>query len=398
MFEQVPFYPGDPILSLVEAYLKDTREPKVNLSIGLFYDDDGKIPLLGPVQQAEDALIAAHHPRSYLPMEGLETFRTAAREFVFGAQHEAVTSKRIASVQTLGGSGALKLTADFIHKFFPETQVWLSDPTWDNHRSIFSAAGVKVNDYPYYDAQKNCVRFDELFACINTLPDKSLLLMHPCCHNPTGMDLTREQWLQIFTVARERNLILYLDMAYQGFGQGIEEDAWVVRELATQKLPGFVGTSFSKSMAWYGERTGSLHVLCKNEEQVACVLGQMKATVRQNYSSPPVHGATVAAMVLQTPALREQWLTEVNNMRTRVQKMRVLLQSVISTKVPERDFSYFTQQQGMFSYTGLTPEQVDRLREEFAIYLVRSGRMCVAGLNSHNVDYVATSMATVLAG
>lgn len=397
MFEHIPFYPGDPILSLVEDYLKDTRDPKVNLGIGLFYDENGKIPLLPPICKAEEMLVAMHSPRSYLPMEGLEAFRTASREFIFGAQHEAVTSGRIASVQTLGGSGALKLAADFLHKFFPETQVWLSDPTWDNHRSIFSAAGVKVNDYPYYDAKNNCVRFDELLACFNTLPAKSLLLMHPCCHNPTGMDLTQEQWQKVFAVVRERGLILYLDMAYQGFGQGIDQDAWVVRELAAQKLPGFVGTSFSKSMAWYGERTGSLHVLCGDSQQAVSVLGQMKATVRQNYSSPPVHGAAVATMVLQNPELRQQWMLEVDKMRERVQKMRVLLQSVISTKVPGRDFSYFTKQQGMFSYTGLTPEQVDRLREEFAVYLVRSGRMCVAGLNAHNVDYVAASMAVVLA-
>lgn len=397
MFENIPFYPGDPILSLVETYLKDTRNPKVNLGIGLFYDDEGKIPLLEPVRQAEDALMAKHNPRSYLPMEGLEAFRTAARAFVFGEQHEAVTSGRIASVQTLGGSGGLKLTADFIHKFFPQTQVWLSDPTWDNHGSIFSAAGVKVNAYPYYDAQNNCVRMDELLACIKTLPAQSLLLMHACCHNPTGMDLTHEQWQQVLQIVRERKLMLYLDIAYQGFGVGVDEDAWVVREMATQKIPGFVGSSFSKSMAWYGERTGALHILCENEQQASCVLGQMKATVRQNYSSPPVHGATVAAMVLQTPELRQQWLAQVDYMRERVQKMRVLLQSVISAKIPGRDFRYFTQQQGMFSYTGLTPEQVDCLREEFAVYMLRSGRMCVAGLNSHNVDYVAASMAAVLA-
>lgn len=396
MFEHIPFYPGDPILSLVELFHKDERKQKVNLSIGLFYDEDGNIPLLPPVREAEDLLVAQHKPRSYLPMEGAESFRQAARAFIFGDTHEAVQSGRIASVQTLGGSGALKLTADFIHQFFPQTQVWISDPTWENHRSIFSAAGVKVNNYPYYDSQNNQVRFDELLACIRELPAKSLVLMHPCCHNPTGMDLTQDQWKLLFPVFRERQLMAFLDMAYQGFGKGIDEDAWAVREFAAQKLPCFVGSSFSKSMSWYGERTGSLHVLCKNKDEAACVLGQMKKVVRQNYSSPPIHGVAVATMVLQDDELRRQWMNEVNRMRERIQKMRVLLASVISQKVTGRNFSYLTQQQGMFSYTGLTPQQVERLREEFAVYMLSSGRMCVAGLNHRNVEYVADSMASVL--
>jgi len=396
MFEHIPAYAGDPILSLVEQFLRDERATKVNLSIGLFYDDDGNIPLLEPVQEAEDRLVAQHRARSYLPMDGDAEFREAARAYVFGDKHEAVTSHRIASVQAIGGSGALKLAADLVYRYFPQSEVWISQPTWDNHRAIFEAAGVKVNEYPYYDRDNNRIRFDELLACIQTLPARSVVLMHPCCHNPTGMDLSHDQWQKLITVFKQNNLIAYLDMAYQGFGQGIEEDAWTVRAFAAAGLSCFVGSSFSKSFSWYGERAGALHVVCASAKEADCVLGQLKAIVRQIYSSPPVHGAAVVNMVLRDPILRTRWEQDVNHMRARIQEMRQVLQKIISAKVPGRNFNYFAQQQGMFSYTGLSAEQVDRLREEFAVYLVRSGRMCVAGLNHHNVEYVAQSMAQVL--
>lgn len=397
MFEHVESYAGDPILTLVEDFLRDPRPNKVNLSIGLFYDEKGRIPLLAPVAKAEDRLVALHEPRSYLPMEGDPTYREEVQKFVFGADHEAVRSGRIATVQTLGGSGGLKLAADFLHRYFPDSQLWISSPTWENHRAIFEGAGITVNEYPYYDLATNRVRFEEMLAAIKTLPRRSIVLLHPCCHNPTGMDLTHDQWKALIPVLAERELIPYLDMAYQGFGEGIDEDAWAVREIATAGISGFVGNSFSKSFSWYGERAGGLSILCASAQEAACVLGQMKATVRRIYSSPPTHGAKIVAMVLGDPALRAEWESEVRGMRERIQEMRSVLESIISAKLPGRDFSYLTAQHGMFSYTGLSEEQVDQLRDEYAIYLVRSGRMCVPGLNRGNVEYVAQAMAQVLA-
>ncbi len=300
-------------------------------------------------------------------------------------------------MQTLGGSGGLKLAADFLHRYFPQSDIWISDPTWENHRAIFEGAGVAVHEYPYYDLATNRVKFDEMLAAFRVLPRRAIVLLHPCCHNPTGMDLTREQWSALIPVIRERELIPYLDMAYQGFGEGIDEDAWAVREIAAAGISGFVGNSFSKSFSWYGERAGGLSILCRDADEAARVLGQMKATVRRIYSSPPTHGALVVAMVLEDPALRAEWEGEVRHMRERIQEMRRVLESIISAKLPGRDFGYLTAQHGMFSYTGLTEAQVDRLRDEFAIYLVRSGRMCVPGLNHDNVEYVAQAMAQVLA-
>lgn len=397
MFEMIPPFPGDPILSLVEDFLKDPRPQKVNLSIGLLYDGEGRIPLLPSVREAENRLVAEHLPRPYLPMEGDTAYREAARDYVFGAEHEVVQANRVASVQTLGGSGALKLAADLLHRYFPQSKAWISQPTWDNHRAILTSSGVQVHEYPYYDQIANQVRFDEMLACMEHLPSHSIVILHPCCHNPTGMDLTPEQWKQLLPVFKERSLIAYLDIAYQGFGRGIAEDAWLMRTFASAGLSFFVGSSFSKSFSWYGERVGALHVVCADATESANVLGQLKSCVRHIYSSPPVHGAAVVNMVLRDPALRARWEAEVNSLRERIQAMRAMLRSVMNAKMPGHDFSYFTTQQGLFSYTGLTPEQVDRLRHEFAIYLVRSGRMCVAGLNEHNVEYVARCMAQVLA-
>lgn len=397
MFEHIPAYAGDPVLSLVEKFVKDPRPEKINLCIGLFYNEEGKIPLLEPVRIAEDRLMAQHNPRSYLPMDGLGEFREIVREFVFGKTHSAIQEQRIATIQTIGGSGALTLTADFMHQHFPQTELWVSDPTWDNHRTIFEAAGLKVNVYPYYDLEKNEIRFEELLACVKQMPERSLVLMHPCCHNPTGMDLTQEQWAKLIPVFLERNLMVYLDIAYQGFGHGIEEDAWAVRTFASSGVATFVGSSFSKNCSMYGERVGALHVVCANPRESELVLGQLKAAVRQNYSSPPTHGAAVINLMLRDSVLRQNWLKEVDSMRARIREMRATLQETISKYAPGKDFSYFTSQQGMFSYTGLTPEQVDRLKDEFGIYLVRTGRMCIAGLNRKNIAYVAESMAKVLA-
>lgn len=396
MFEHVEAYAGDPILSLVETYNQDPRSPKVNLGIGLYYDDEGRVPLLPSVKKAEQARIQEAGPRPYQPMEGAANYREAVQKLLFGAEHEAVKSGRIATIQTIGGSGALKIGAELIKRYFPESDVWVSDPTWANHRAMFEGAGFTVNDYPYYEPATCGLKFDEMLAAIRQLPAKAVVLLHPCCHNPTGVDLSEDQWRQVIEVVKERNLIPFMDIAYQGFGDGLDEDAYAVRAMTDAGVSFFVSNSFSKNLSYYGERCGGLSVVCKDAEEASRVLGQMKKTVRRNYSSPPTFGGQVAAKVMNDAALRAEWEKEVAEMRERIKAMRKKLHEVISAKIPDGDFTYFLKQRGMFSYTGLSSEQVDRLREEFAVYLVNSGRMCVAGLNNDNVEYVANAMAEVL--
>lgn len=398
MFEHVDAYAGDPILTLVETFNKDTRESKVNLGIGLYYDEAGRIPLLESVRQAEAARAAQPAARPYQPMEGAANYRQAVQHLLFGAEHPAVKEGRIATIQTIGGSGAIKIGADLLKRYFPASEVWVSSPTWDNHRSMFEGAGFKVHDYPYYDASTGGVNFAAMLDTLKSLPAKSIVLLHPCCHNPTGVDLDQEQWLQVIAVAKANQLIPFMDIAYQGFGDGLDEDAFAIRAMTEAGVSFLLSNSFSKNLSLYGERCGGLSVICQNAEEASRVLGQMKFTVRRNYSSPPTHGGQVTAAVMNTAELRAIWEGEVAEMRVRIKAMRQKLFEVLTAKVPGRDFSYFVKQRGMFSYTGLTPEQVDRLREEFAVYLVRSGRMCVAGLNTRNVEYVADAMAAVLKG
>ena len=398
MFEHVDAYAGDPILTLVETFNKDTRESKVNLGIGLYYDEAGRIPLLESVRQAEAARAAQPAARPYQPMEGAANYRQAVQHLLFGAEHPAVKEGRIATIQTIGGSGAIKIGADLLKRYFPASEVWVSSPTWDNHRSMFEGAGFKVHDYPYYDASTGGVNFAAMLDTLKSLPAKSIVLLHPCCHNPTGVDLNQEQWLQVIAVAKANQLIPFMDIAYQGFGDGLDEDAFAIRAMTEAGVSFLLSNSFSKNLSLYGERCGGLSVICQNAEEASRVFGQMKFTVRRNYSSPPTHGGQVTAAVMNTAELRTIWEGEVAEMRVRIKAMRQKLFEVLTAKVPGRDFSYFVKQRGMFSYTGLTPEQVDRLREEFAVYLVRSGRMCVAGLNTRNVEYVADAMAAVLKG
>jgi len=315
---------------------------------------------------------------------------------LFGPGHEAVTSGRTATLQTIGSSGGLKVGADFLKRWLPSSQVWISDPSWDNHRAMFEGAGLAVQSYPYYDSATGGLKFDAMLATLRTLPARSVVLLHACCHNPTGVDLTRAQWEQLVPVLRDRELLPYLDIAYQGYGDGIEEDAFAIRLLASAGLTFFVANSFSKSMSVYGERAGALSVVCADRAEAELVLGQMKATVRRNYSSPAIHAAGIVSRVLTDPALRASWEADVAAMRERILAMRRRLHDVLAAKRPGRDFGYFLTQRGMFSYTGLRPAQVDRLKQEFGVYLVRSGRMCVAGLNTGNVEQVATAMAAVL--
>ncbi|MGY4831424.1 amino acid aminotransferase [Sphaerotilaceae bacterium SBD11-9] len=398
MFEHVDAYAGDPILTLNESFGKDPRPNKINLSIGIYFDDAGNLPVMGAVRAAESAMLQTLGARPYQPMEGAANYRQAVQHLLFGKEHEAVKSGRIATLQTLGGSGGLKVGGDFLKRYFPNSNVWVSDPTWDNHRAMFEGAGFTVSTYPYYDAKTGGVKFGEMLAALKALPEQSIVLLHACCHNPTGVDLTRAQWAELIPVIQARKLIPYVDIAYQGFGDGIAEDAFAIRALADAGVSFFCASSFSKSFSLYGERCGGLSVVCPNKAEAELVLGQMKATVRKNYSSPPTHGGQIVARVLQTPALYDQWAGELDAMRVRIQAMRQKLHAVLSAKLPGRDFNYFLTQRGMFSYTGLSPEQVDVLREQHAVYLVRSGRMCVAGLNSSNVEATAVAMAAVLKG
>ena len=397
MFQHVEAYPGDPILSLNEAFGKDPRTNKINLSIGIYFDDAGKIPMLPSVRAAEHKVVADAGARPYLPMEGAANFRTAVQELLFGADSTAVKAGRVVTIQAVGSSGGLKVGGDFIKRYFPTSTMLVSDPTWDNHKAVFEGCGLAVKTYPYYDAATGGLRFDAMIEALKSAEKKSIVLLHACCHNPTGVDLTQEQWQQLVPVLKERELIAFLDLAYQGYGDGIVEDAYAVRLLADQGLSFFVANSFSKSMSLYGERCGALSVVCPDAAQAVNVLGQMKATIRRNYSNPPLHGGQLVARVLSDPELRPMWEAEVVAMRDRIQLMRRKLHDVLTAKLPGRDFSYFLTQRGMFSYTGLTAEQCDRLKEEFGVYLVRSGRMCIAGLNTGNVEATASAIAAVLA-
>lgn len=397
MFQKVDAYAGDPILTLMERFKEDPRSDKVNLSIGLYYNEDGIIPQLKAVAEAEARLNAQPHGASlYLPMEGLNSYRHAIAPLLFGADHPVLQQQRVATIQTLGGSGALKVGADFLKRYFPESGVWVSDPTWENHVAIFAGAGFEVSTYPWYDEATNSVRFNDLLATLKTLPARSIVLLHPCCHNPTGADLTNDQWDAVIKILKARELIPFLDIAYQGFSAGMEEDAYAIRAIASAGLPALVSNSFSKIFSLYGERVGGLSVLCEDAEAAGRVLGQLKATVRRNYSSPPNLGAQVVAAVLNDEALKASWLAEVEEMRTRILAMRQELVKVLSTEMPERNFDYLLNQRGMFSYTGLSAAQVDRLREEFGVYLIASGRMCVAGLNTANVQRVAKAFSAVM--
>ncbi len=397
MFAHVPPYAGDPILSLNEAFQKDPRAGKVNLSIGIYFDEEGRIPAMESVLEAERRVVAKAGSRPYLPMEGAANFRAAVQRLLFG-EAEALRQGRIATIQGVGSSGGLKVGADFLKAHFPDATVYLSDPTWDNHRAVFEGSGLPTASYPYYDAATGGLRFEAMRAALEQLPAGSVVLLHACCHNPTGVDLSGAQWQQVAELLKRRGLLAFLDLAYQGYGDGLEEDLIAVKTLLAADTPFLLANSFSKNMSVYGERCGALSVVCPTAEQAQLVLGQLKFNIRRNYSNPPTHGGQVVATVLDTPELRAQWETEVAAMRSRIQAMRKALHDGLAAKLPGRDFSYFLTQRGMFSYTGLSPEQAEALKTEHGVYILRSGRMCVAGLNTRNVETVALAMAAVLGG
>ena len=396
MFERIDYYAGDPILGLMDKFAADTNPDKVNLGVGVYYDEDGKLPVLECVKTAEQRIADPISPRPYLPMAGLPGHRKGCQELLFGKNAQILQDGLVATIATIGGSGALKVGAEFIHEWFPQSKCYVSDPTWGNHIAIFEGSDVEVGKYPYYDKATSSVKFDEMIAFFETLNKNDVVLLHPCCHNPTGMDLTREQWDTALTVIKERELIPFMDIAYQGFGKDMDSDAYAIRKAVEMGLPVFVSNSFSKNLSLYGERVGGLSVVCPSTDEAERVFGQLNATVRRIYSSPPSHGGRVVDIVMNDEALHEQWVGEVYAMRVRIKAMRLKLKSVLEEKVPGRDFDYLTEQNGMFSFTGLTPEQVEKLQSKYGIYMVSNSRMCVAGLNSSNIDYVANAMADVL--
>lgn len=395
LFGAIEMAPRDPILGITEAFNADTNPEKINLGVGVYYDDNGKVPLLACVQKAEAKLMEQPTPRTYLPIDGLAAYDKAVQELVFGADSAVIQEKRAITVQALGGTGALKIGADFLKRFVPGAEVYISDPSWENHRALFESAGFKVNNYAYYDPSTRGVNFEGMLAALKEMPRNSVVVLHACCHNPTGADLSQDQWGQIIDVVRERGLVPFLDMAYQGFANGIAEDGAVVRRFADTGMPLLVSNSFSKSFSLYGERVGALSIVATSAEEAARVLSQLKRVVRTNYSNPPTHGGKVVATVLSTPELRQLWEEELAAMRVRIRETRGAMVEKLKAKAPGHDFEFVRKQVGMFSYSGLTKEQVGKLREQ-AIYAVDTGRICVAALNSKNIDRVVDAVAKVL--
>ncbi|MES2509340.1 MAG: amino acid aminotransferase [Pseudomonadota bacterium] len=396
LFSAVEMAPRDPILGLNEQFAADTNPNKVNLGVGVYYDDNGKLPLLKCVQAAEKFMAEAPKPRGYLPIDGIAAYDAAVKSLVFGADSEPVKSGRVATAQGIGGTGGLKIGADFLKKLLPNAKVLISDPSWENHRALFSQAGFVVDSHPYYDAAKKGINFDGMLAALNAAAEGTIVVLHACCHNPTGYDITPEQWDQVIAAVKAKKLTPFLDMAYQGFGHGIKEDGAVVGKFVAAGLSFFVSTSFSKSFSLYGERVGALSVLCQSKEEADRVLSQLKLVIRTNYSNPQIHGGTVVATVLNTPALRAQWEEELTEMRVRIKAMRQKLVDGLKAAGVTQDMSFITTQIGMFSYSGLTKDQMVRLRSEFGIYGTDTGRMCVAALNSKNIDYVCAAIAKVI--
>ena len=396
MFSAVEMAPRDPILGLNEQFAADSNPKKVNLGVGVYYDDNGKLPLLACVQKAEQAMMAKPSARGYLPIDGIAAYDSAVQALVFGAQSPSVLAKRVATVQCLGGTGGLKVGADFLKRLNPQAKVLISDPSWENHKALFTQAGFEVQAYPYYDAQALGVNFPKMLASLASAQAGSIVVLHACCHNPTGYDITPSQWQQVVETVKAKGLTAFLDMAYQGFGHGIAEDGAVIDLFVQAGLSFFVATSFSKSFSLYGERVGALSVHCETADEAAKVLSQLKIAIRTNYSNPPIHGGSVVAAVLNNPEWRSLWEGELAEMRVRIKEMRQKLVIGLKAAGVQRDMSFITQQIGMFSYSGLSKDQMIRLRNEFGVYGTDTGRMCVAALNSKNIDHVCASIAKVI--
>jgi aromatic-amino-acid transaminase len=396
LFSSVELAPRDPILGLNEAFNADARPTKANLGIGVYTNDAGRIPLLRAVREAEKVLVEAGAPRGYLPIEGIAAYDTAVQKMLLGAASPIVAEGRAITAQALGGTGALKIGADFLKRLNPNAKVAISEPSWENHRALFEAAGFEVVNYPYYEAASHGVAFDAMIAALNTYEAGTIIVLHACCHNPTGVDLTVEQWKTVAEVVQARGLVPFLDLAYQGFADGIDADAAAVRMFVATDSNVFISSSFSKSFSLYGERVGALTITTTSKDEAARVLSQLKRVIRTNYSNPPTHGGSVVAAVLGSPQLRAMWEDELGEMRERIHTMRVSLVEKLKASGVQRDFGFVVKQRGMFSYSGLTGTQVERLKDEFGIYAIGTGRVCIAALNTKNIDAVAQAIATVL--
>ncbi|HLR29075.1 MAG TPA: amino acid aminotransferase [Paenalcaligenes sp.] len=394
MFNHLQAYAGDPIFKVAQAFQEDPRQEKINLSIGLYFDDQGQVPVLDVVHAVERSWAERNEPRIYLPMAGLPDYCSSVQALLFG--QPAVDEGRIATIQSVGGTGALRVGGELLHEAYPDSELWVSDPNWANHDAIFKGCGMRTHVYRYFDATTKRVDFEGMLSDLMQLPARSIVLLHPCCHNPTGVDLSRAQWQQLIPVLKERQLIPFLDLAYQGFAEGVQEDVYVLRAMYDAQLTFLVANSFSKNFSYYSERCGALSVVCASADEAQHVRGVLEAIVRRLYSNPPAHGAQVVAAVLSDPQWRAQWEAEVAGMRERIRAMRQAVTEQLAHYAPQYDASYWLEQNGMFSYTGLSSEQVDRLRDEFGIYLLASGRVCVPGLNNDNVSYFAQSLAQVV--
>ncbi|RJG20743.1 aspartate/tyrosine/aromatic aminotransferase [Massilia cavernae] len=396
MFSAIDMAPRDPILGITEAFNADHNQAKINLGVGVYYDDNGKVPLLECVHKAETALLSQQAPRTYLPIDGLPAYDKAVQELIFGADSPVIQQRRAVTMQAIGGTGALKIGADFLKRFAPGAQIFISDPSWENHRALFESAGFVVSNYAYYDAVTRGVNFPGMMASLRAMPRGSIVVLHACCHNPTGADLSDEQWTDVIAAVTAGGLIPFLDMAYQGFGAGIQEDGAVVSRFAAIGTPLLVSNSFSKSFSLYGERVGALTVVAADADEAHRVLSQLKRVVRTNYSSPHMHGGKTVASVLTHPELRALWESELAGMRVRIKEMRNQFVEKLKEKAPSHNFEFVREQVGMFSYSGLTKDQVELLRKEHSIYAVDTGRICVAALNSKNIDRVVDAIAKVL--
>ena len=398
IFAAVEMAPRDPILGLNEAFNADARSTKVNLGVGVYFDDNGKIPLLAAVKAAEDARVKAALPRGYQPIEGNAAYNTAVQNLLFGKESPLLANGQVITAQALGGTGALKIGADYLKRLNPDAKVYISDPSWENHRALFESAGFVVENYPYYDAATRGVNFEGMKSCLNNLAAGSVIVLHACCHNPTGADLSDAQWAEVVEICKERKLVPFLDMAYQGFADGIDADAVAVRAFSTSGLQFFASSSFSKNFSLYGERVGALSIVTAGKEESGRVMSQLKRVIRTNYSNPPTHGGALVAAVLASAELRQQWESELAVMRDRIRAMRTGLVDAIQAQGVAQDFSFVVKQRGMFSYTGLTAAQVEKMKDEFGIYAVSTGRICLAALNNNNLEYVAKAIAAVVKG
>jgi len=396
LLASVPMAPRDPILGITELFVADKNPRKVNLGVGVYYDDAGKVPLLDCVRQAEQQRVQSGAPKSYLPIDGLQAYDVAVQTLVFGANAPVLSEKRVVTVQALGGTGGLKIGADFLRQIAPAAQVWISEPSWENHRALFEAAGFRVQTYPYYDAATRGLNFEAMRAALEAVPAGDIVVLHSCCHNPTGADLSQAQWRTVLGIVQARGLVPFLDLAYQGFAEGIDADAFAPRLFAGAMSPIFLSSSFSKSLSLYGERVGAFSLVAGSADEAARALSQVKRLVRTNYSNPPTHGGDIVARVLTTPELRARWEQELGGMRERIKAMRKALAEGVQRRSPGADYSFVERQKGLFSYTGLTKAQVERLRTEYSVYAIETGRVCVAALNSGNIDYVADAIAAVI--